>query len=129
MSGRDVMSAFWRAMQANDWETAAHYLSPECVIDWPCSGERIVGRSDFIAVQVQYPIGTGRWTFEVHRLIADSDTVVSEVAVTDGEQWARVIAFSEINGHHVARHVEYWPTAYDPRPGRELLTRQTERIP
>ena len=54
--------------------------------------ERIVGRSDFAAIQARYPTGTGRWDFDVHRLVADGDTVVSEVTVTDGEQSARVVA-------------------------------------
>jgi hypothetical protein len=30
-------------MEANDWDRAAAYLAPDCVIDWPCSGERLVG--------------------------------------------------------------------------------------
>jgi hypothetical protein len=54
---------------------------------------------------------------------------VSEVTVTGGEQSARVVALSEIDGDHIAHQVEYWPTAYDPSPGREDLTRPTERIP
>jgi limonene-1,2-epoxide hydrolase len=116
-------------MQANDWEKAAGYLAPGCVVDWPCSGERIVGRSDFVAMQARYPTGTGRWDFDVHRLVADGDTVVSEVTVTDGEQSARVVAFSDLVGEHVVHQVEYWPIAYDPLPGREDLTRPTERIP
>ena len=116
-------------MQANDWEKAASYLAPGCVVDWPCSGERIVGRSDFVALQARYPTRTGRWDFDVHRLVADGDTVVSEVTVTDGEQSARVVAFSDLDGEYVVHQVEYWPIAYDPLPGREDLTRPTERIP
>ncbi len=129
MTNRELISAFWEAMQANDWERAAGYLAPECVIDWPCSGERIVGRTDFAALQASYPTRTGRWSFDVHRLVADGGTVVSEVTVTDGEQSARVVAFSDIHSEHVVRQVEYWPTAYDPPPGREDLTRPAERIP
>lgn len=116
-------------MQANDWHRAAGHLSPECVIDWPCSGERIVGRVDFAAVQERYPSTTSHWRFDVHRIIVDGDTVVSEVTVTDGEQSARVVSFSEIDADQIVRQVEYWPTAYDPQPGREGLTRPTERIP
>lgn len=116
-------------MQANDWDEAASHLTPECVIDWPCSGERIVGRPDFIAIQVRYPTTTGDWRFDIHRLVADGDTVVSEVTVTDGEQSARVVAFSELAGDHIARQVEYWPTSYEPRPGREDLTRPIDRVP
>jgi hypothetical protein len=69
MSSRDLVSAFWVAMQADDWDKTATYLAPECVIDWPCSGERIV------------------------------------------------------------RQIEYWPTAYEPLPGREDLTRPIDRVP
>jgi limonene-1,2-epoxide hydrolase len=127
--GRQLIEAFWAAMQANDWERAATYLAPDCVIDWPCSGERIVGRRDFAAMQARYPTTTGRWRFDVHRLVAERDTVVSEVTVTDGEQSARVVTFSEIDGEQVTRQVEYWPTAYDPLPGREDLTSATERVP
>lgn len=129
MSSRDVVSAFWAAMQANDWHGAAGHLAPDCVIDWPCSGERIVGRSDFASIQARYPTNTGQWSFEVHRLVADRDVVVSEVTVSDGEQSARLVAFSELEDGHIARQIEYWPAGYDPLPGREDLTRSIDRIP
>jgi limonene-1,2-epoxide hydrolase len=129
MSSRDVVSSFWAAMRANDWEAAARHLAPDCVIDWPCSGERIVGQADFAAVQARYPTSTGHWNFDVHRLVGEADTVVSEVTVTDGEQSARLVSFSEVVGDQIVRQVEYWPTAYDPRPGREDLTIPGERIP
>jgi limonene-1,2-epoxide hydrolase len=129
MSALDVVRDFWAAMQANDWQRAAEHLVPECVVDWPCSGERIVGRDDFAAVQASYPTNTGRWSFDIHRLVNDGSTVVSEVTVTDGEQSARVVAFSEVTDEHIARQVEYWPTAYDPLPGREDLTQRIARVP
>ena len=129
VSGRDVVNGFWAAMGLNDWEQAASHLAPGCVIDWPCSGERIVGRDDFVAVQMRYPTNHSHWSFEVHRLFADGDTAVSEVTVTDGEQSARVVAFSDVVGEHIVHQVEYWPTAYDPPLGREDLTSPIERVP
>ena len=129
MSSREVVNAFWAAMQANDWDGAARYLAPDCVIDWPCSGERIVGRSDFVSIQARYPTNTGQWSFEVHRLVADGDVVVSEVTLTDGEQSSRVVAFSELDGDQIARQTEYWPASYDPLPGREDLTQSIDRVP
>jgi limonene-1,2-epoxide hydrolase len=129
MSSQDVVSSFWAAMRANDWDAAARHLAPECVIDWPCSGERIVGRADFAAVQARYPTSTGRWSFDVHRQVGNAETVVSEVTVTDGEQSARLVAFSEVTGEQIVRQVEYWPLAYDPASGREDLTIPGDRIP
>lgn len=129
MVGRDVVESFWKAMKANDWSRAADHLAEDCVIDWPCSGERITGRADFAEIQAQYPTNTGRWTFDVHRLVVEDDVAVSEVTVGDGEQSARVVAFSVLEGDHIAHQIEYWPTAYDPPPGREHLTRPIDRIP
>ena len=99
---------------------------PEITIDWPCSGERIVGRANFVAVQERYPSTPGRWQFQVHRQVSDGATTVSEVTVTDGVQSARVIALSDVTDGQIARHVEYWPTAYEPPADRADLV---ERIP
>jgi len=129
MGAREVVASFWDAMQGNDWQRAAEHLAEDCPVDWPCSGERIVGRRDFAAVQANYPTTTGRWSFDVHRLLADGDTAVSEVTVTDGEQSAVLVAFSTVEGATITHQVEYWPAPYDPRPGRAGLTRPIPRIP
>ena len=129
MPGRALVSRFWTAMRENDWQPAADCLAPQCVIDWPCSGERIVGRDNFIAMQARYPTRTGRWTFDVHRLVAEGNVVVSEVTVSDGDQSARVVTFSDVDNDQIVRQVEYWPTAYDPRPGRDDLTQPIDRVP
>src|SRR5579864_9149819 len=96
----------------NDWELAAGHLADDCVIDWPCSGERIVGREDFAALQARYPTNTGRWSFDVHGIVAEGNVVVSEVTVADGEQAARVIAFSILDGDLIVEQIEYWPMPY-----------------
>jgi limonene-1,2-epoxide hydrolase len=129
VSSRDVVESFWAAMQDNDWERAAGHLAEDCVIDWPCTGERIVGRADFTAIQAGYPTNTGRWAFDIHRVVAEGDVAVSEVTVTDGEQSARLIAFSTLESGLIARQTEYWPAAYPPMPGREHLTQRIPPIP
>jgi limonene-1,2-epoxide hydrolase len=122
----EVVEQFWTAMQRNDWAAAAAHFVAEIKIDWPCSGERIVGRANFVALQERYPTTTGRWTFDIHRLVTEGRTTVSEVTVTDGVQSARVIAFSDVADGQITRHVEYWTTAYEPPADRADLV---ERIP
>lgn len=116
-------------MQDNDWERAAGHLTEDCVIDWPCTGERIVGREDFAAIQARYPTNTGRWSFDIHRVVVEGETVVSEVTVTDGDQSARLVAFSTVAGGRIAHQTEYWPVPYEPPRGREDLTRPIPPIP
>ena len=55
--------------------------------------------------------------------------MVSEVTVTDGEQAARVVAFSFVADGRIARQIEYWPMPYEPLPGRDDLTATIPRIP
>jgi limonene-1,2-epoxide hydrolase len=129
VSARETVESFWTAMHENDWRGAAAHLTPDCVVDWPCSGERIVGREDFVSIQARYPTSTGRWSFDVHRIVAEEGVAVSEVTVTDGEQAARLVAFSVLDGDRIAHQIEYWPVAYDPMPGREDLTRPIARVP
>jgi limonene-1,2-epoxide hydrolase len=121
-----VVERFWAAMQRNDWAAAADVFAPEITIDWPCSGERIVGRANFVAIQERYPTSTGRWVFDLHRLVSEGRTTVSEVTVSDGVQSAVVIAFSDVADGRIVRQVEYWPTAYEPPADRADLI---ERIP
>jgi limonene-1,2-epoxide hydrolase len=128
-ASRDVVRSFWSAMQDNDWPRAASHLADGCEVDWPCSGERIVGRDDFVAIQIGYPTNTGRWSFDLHRMIVDGGTVVSELTVTDGEQSARAIVFSEVAGEQIVRQVEYWPAPYAPAPWREHLVRRIDQVP
>ncbi len=123
------MESFWAAMQDNDWHRAAGHLAEDCVIDWPCSGERFVGRDDFAAVQARYPTNTGRWSFDVHRIVVEGDVAVSEVTASDGDQAARVIAFSLLDGSQITHQIEYWPMPYEPPAGREDLMQPIDRIP
>ena len=127
MATRAVVDSFWAAMKANDWEGAAEHLSENCVVDWPCSGERI-RREHFAEIQACYP-AAGEWQWELHRLIVEGDVAVTELSVTDGEQAARAIVFSEVVGDRIARQVEYWPEAYEPAAWRADLVERIERIP
>jgi hypothetical protein len=87
------------------------------------------GPAGAVSHESRYPTNTGRWSFDVHRIVADGNVVVSEVTVTDGEQAARVVAFSILDDGQIAHQIEYWPMPYDPLPGRGDLTHAIARIP
>jgi ketosteroid isomerase-like protein len=120
VSTREVVESFWAAMAANDWDAAAALFADDATVEWPCSSERMASPGAWAEVQRRYP-AAGRWRFEVHRLLVDGDLAVSEATVSDGEQTARVIAFSEVDGDRIARQVEYWPEPYEPLSWRADL--------
>ena len=128
MAAREVVEAFWAAMRANDWDAAAAHFANGFLVDWPCSGERITSRADYAEIQRRYP-AAGRWKFDVHRLVAEGDLVVTELTVTDGAVSARAIFISEVAGDRIVRQLEYWPEAYEPPAWREGLTERIDPVP
>ena len=112
-TSKQIVEAFWAAMQTNDFKAAGEYLHDEYILEWPQSGERIRGRANFAAINDNYP-AHGRWDFTVHRLIAEDDQVVSDVGVTDGTITARVITFSTIRDGKILRQIEFWPDPFEP---------------
>lgn len=117
MTARDTVLDFWRVMGTNDFHAAAQLLSADYEGHMPQSREVIRGRENFAAVNTAYP-AQGAWRFTVNRCVAEGDTVVTDVTVTDGAITATVISFHTLRGGKIARQVEYWPDPYDPPPWR-----------
>lgn len=95
-----VAQELWDRVQARDWVGLGELLSDDLVVDWPVSGERIVGRENYVAVNAEYPEG---WAINVLRIVADGEVVVSEVEVpheTMGEIF-RVASFWTVRGGKV----------------------------
>lgn len=115
-------------MAANDWDAAAAHFADGCVVDWPCSGERITSPGGYAEIQRRYP-AAGRWSFDIHKVVAEEDRAVTELTVSDGEEAARAILISEVAGDRITRQVEYWPEAYDPPEWRADLVERIEPVP
>lgn len=114
-----VIQAFWDAIQARDWVGVRALLADDVVLDWPVSKERIVGASNVVAVNAEYPEG---WTIRVLRIDGDGDgdAVASEVEVevTMVEcPVSRSAAFWTVVDGRIAGGVEYWTEiGADPAP-------------
>ncbi|MFM4872547.1 nuclear transport factor 2 family protein [Aeromonas veronii] len=111
MEPKAVVEAYWQEMQSNDFAKAASWLGDDFFCDWPQSGERIVGRENFIEINRRYP-AVGLWRFEIVRLLAQGSEVVSEVLVSDGVVNARAITFHHVAEGKIQQQTEYWPDEY-----------------
>lgn len=108
---RQIVTSFWTMMQTNDWTAAAALFADEYELVWPQSGERIRGRTNFVAINAAYP-AAGRWQFTVERVVVDGDTAVTDVVVTDGVVQARALTFTTVQRGRIRRQVEYWPDPF-----------------
>lgn len=119
-----VVREFWRLMATNDFHAVKPVLSPDLVVEWPQSGERMRGPENFARMNADYPT-TGRWVFTINRLVGNGDKVVTQVRVSDGTQSAEPISFFTVRGDLIVRMVEYWP---DPFPAAANRSRLVERM-
>lgn len=111
-NSKQILERFWTTMQTNDFVTASELLHDDYLLEWPQSGERIRGRANFVAVNVNYP-AHGPWEFTIHRILAEGDEVVSDVSVTDGVVRARAITFSTMRDGKILRQTEFWPDPFE----------------
>jgi ketosteroid isomerase-like protein len=112
MDNKQIVENFWAGMGSNDFFAAAELLHDEYTLEWPQSGERIVGRDNFAAINTYYP-ADGRWQFTVNHIIREGDLVVTDVTVTDGKRRDRAITFSTIRDGKIWKQVEFWPETFE----------------
>lgn len=112
MSSEALVREFWRLMGTNDFSSVAAVLSDDFVLEWPQSGELIRGAANFAQMNAEYP-AVGPWCFDIERIVASDDEVVSDVRVTDGETVGRAISFFTIENGKISRIIEFWPDSFE----------------
>ncbi|MCX5196013.1 nuclear transport factor 2 family protein [Streptomyces sp. NBC_00249] len=122
-----VVAQLWERIEARDWDGVAGLVAEDAVIEWPVSGERIVGRANFIAVlsdeapdpdfDAGTSSGTGAGTVEVLRILADGDLVVTEVEIPEEHVLYRGLSLWTVRDGLVVGAREYWTSpGQDPAP-------------
>ncbi|EGQ7673987.1 nuclear transport factor 2 family protein [Vibrio cholerae] len=117
MNSKDVVLSFWNAMKSNDCAKASEWLSLDFEGFWPQSGELILGRENFVAINAHYP-ANGHWLFDIHSIVCEGDSVVTDVSITDGVQKARAITFHTVENGLIIKQKEFWPDEMLPQEWR-----------
>ena len=112
MNNKQILENFWASMETNDFYAAAQLLHDQYSMEWPQSGEHILGRDNFAAINTNYP-SEGKWHFTINHIVAEGDTVVTDVTATDGKIIGRAITFSTIRDEKIWRQVEFWPDPFE----------------
>ncbi len=105
----DIARAWWQAIDRADFKAATELMSPEAVVDWPLSNERMASPEMWRKVNEHYP---GRWAASVRSLIGDGDAVVTVTDINDGSIAVVAISFFRIENGRITNLVEYWPEPY-----------------
>ena len=108
MTPVEVVRQLWERIDARDWDGLAALLAEDVRLEYPHTGERFSGRSNVVAINAEYPEG---WAIYVLQILADGDTVVSEVSVPMDGVESRAVTIWTVRDGLVAEATEYWTTA------------------
>ena len=104
MNSKEIALAFLDTMKTNDFAKTNELLSPDFEGLWPQSGELVIGRENFTAINFHYPT-----EFEVHSVVCDGPMVITDVSITDSVQKARAITFHTVENGLIRKQKEFWP--------------------
>ncbi|MGW4503137.1 nuclear transport factor 2 family protein [Streptomyces sp. NPDC004436] len=112
----EVVARLWERIGARDWDGVAGLVAEDAVIEWPVSGERIVGRANFIAVNSDDDYSDAR-PVEVLRVLTDGEHVVTEVEMSQDHVVYRAVSLWTVRDGEVVGAREYWTSpGQDPAP-------------
>ncbi|MEU9107503.1 nuclear transport factor 2 family protein [Streptomyces xanthophaeus] len=116
MEPLNVVAQLWERIEARDWDGVAKLIAEDAVIEWPVSGERIVGRANFIAVNSDDGYADER-SVELLRILADGDLVVTEMEMPQDHVVYRAVSGWTVRDGEVVAAREYWTSpGQDPAP-------------
>ncbi|MEY2229657.1 MULTISPECIES: nuclear transport factor 2 family protein [Streptomyces] len=111
-----VVAQLWERIEARDWDGVAELIAEDAVIEWPVSGERIVGRANFVAVNSDDGYADER-SVELLRILADGNLVVTEVEIPQDHVVYRAVSLWTVRDGEIVGAREYWTSpGQDPAP-------------
>ena len=130
-SSEAVVHAYVTALTANDAESLGRLRDPDWRVDYPQSGERILGHVNERAIADNYPGGLpdvdagrlvgseDRWvvtpSFTFERIAGSGDTWWGEgtARYPDGSLW-HMVSMYRLHDGRILREITYWAEPFDP---------------
>jgi hypothetical protein len=112
---REALNRHWAASDVNDFDVEHEIYREDATLEYPQSGERIVGRHKIQASRAAQPNSK---RFTVRRIVGTGDLWVSEfILAYDGQPTFSVSVMEFVDGK-VARETQYFGDAFEPGPSR-----------
>jgi hypothetical protein len=130
MGDEDIRAALeqhWSVSPTEDWHTAVErthrIYDDNVVVEWPQSGERILGLRNLKALREAYP---AKLTFEIQRIRGSGELWVTEYVISYDERPVYTVSIMELTeGSKVGRETIYFA---DPFEAPEWRAQWVERM-
>jgi GNAT superfamily N-acetyltransferase len=101
-----LVRALWAHVQARDWVAMRAAFAADATLDWPCTGERLVGAELIVRINAEYPEG---WAIRVRAVDALTDgRVHSVIEVTHPPHRFFANSRFTFDGPRIASAIEHW---------------------
>ena len=112
MSGRETVEALIATLNAGDVDGMDAVFHEDAVMEWPQSGERIVGGDNRRGVYRSFPQLP---KITPRRIVGEGDVWVAEATLDygDGAEYQTVFVF-ELRDGRIARETAYWSQPFPP---------------
>lgn len=121
---RKALVRHWE-FEGLDYDKSHEIYHEDAVLEFPQSGERFIGRQNFLTWRKKYP---AKLDFKIRRMTGRGDLWVTENLISyDGSPWMFTLNVLQFRGDKIAREYLYvmegfeaadsrttWVTAFDP---------------
>ena len=115
---RAALDVHWAASDANDFALEHQIYREDAVLEYPQSGERIVGRHNIQASRVAQP---NQKRFAVRRILGAGGLWITEFILSYDGRPSYAVSIMELEDGQVVRETQYFSDAFEPSPSRALL--------
>jgi hypothetical protein len=115
---RTALERHWSVSAADDPDTVGAIYRDDVVVDYPQSGERIVGAANLRALREGYP---AKLTFHLDRISGSGDLWVTEYVIEYDGKPVHTVSIMDFRGDKVAHEVLYFADPFEPPAWRAHL--------
>ena len=123
---REILERTIAAMFAGDIDSMIEGIAEDAVVEWPQSGERIVGRQACGLVFRNYPGGSP--TYELRRITGSGDLFVVEAVGHYGSDTSYMTSIVEFAGGKIVRQTDYFGSPFEAPGWRAQWVEPMERV-
>lgn len=119
---RAALGRHWTASDAGDFEVEHEIYRDDAVLEYPQSGERIVGRRNIRESRFRQP---NRKRFAVRRIIGSGDLWITEFVLSYDGIPSYAVSIMEFRDGLVAGETQYFADRFEPAPSRAHLVERS----
>ena len=108
---RAALDKYWEATVALDLDRIHEIYHDDVIVEFPQSGERIIGKHNIYELRAHYPAKLG---FKILRTRGEGNLWITELTITYDGRPVNVVSVMEFRDGKVAHETHYYADPFEP---------------